>query len=91
MRNEPAHDKNQQNDLRPAKTQISLGIHQVWSESSLCDQWVAKDPSFLHEDSEDADQTERIWVFAGRTCHFVSFVVRRLKCIQHCLYFRKKE
>ena len=28
--------------LRPAKTQISLGIHQVWSESSLCARWVAK-------------------------------------------------
>ena len=37
----------------PAKTQISLGICPVWSESSLCAQWVAKDPSFLHADSED--------------------------------------
>ena len=26
----------------------------VWSESSLCAQWVAKDPSFLHVDSEDS-------------------------------------
>ena len=43
----------------------------VWSESSLCDQWVAKDPSFLQADSEDSDQTGRMprlmWVFAGRT------------------------
>ena len=37
--------------LRPAKTQISLGICPVWSESSLCTQWVAKDPVFLHADS----------------------------------------
>ena len=36
----------------PAKTQISLGIHPVWSESLLCTQWVAKDPSFFHADSE---------------------------------------
>ena len=68
--------------VRPAKTQISLGIRPVWSESSLCAQWVAKDPSFLHADSEDSDQTGRmprlIWVFAGRTCHFVGFVTRRL-------------
>ena len=68
--------------VRPAKTQICLGIRQVWSESSLCTQWVAKDPSFLHADSEDSDQTGRmprlIWVFAGRTCHFVGFVMRRL-------------
>ena len=28
----------------PAKTQIRLGICPVWSESSLCAQWVAKDP-----------------------------------------------
>ena len=29
--------------VRPAKTQISLGIRPVWSESLLCAQWVAKD------------------------------------------------
>ena len=70
--------------VRPAKTQISLGIRPVWLESSLCAQWVAKDPSFLHADSEDSDQTGRMprltWVFAGRTCHFVGFVTRWLKC-----------
>ena len=27
--------------VHPAKTQISQGIHPVWSESSLCAQWVA--------------------------------------------------
>ena len=36
-------------------TKISLGILPVWSESSLYAQWVAKDPSFLHDDSEDSD------------------------------------
>ena len=68
---EPRHDKTNKMALRPAKTQISLGIRPVWSESSLCVQWVAKDPSFLHADSEGADQTgwmpRVIWVFAGRT------------------------
>ena len=43
----------------------------VWSESSLCTQWVAKDPGFLHADSEDSDQTGQmprlIRVFTGRT------------------------
>ena len=38
--------------VHPAKTQISLGIYPVWSESSLC----AKDTSFFHVDSEDSDQ-----------------------------------
>ena len=57
--------------VRPAKIQINLGIRQIWSESSLCAQWIAKDHSFLHADSEDSDQTGRmprlICVFAGRT------------------------
>ena len=44
-------------DVRPAKTQISPGIHLVWSQSSLCAQWVAKDSICLHADSEDSDQT----------------------------------
>ena len=38
--------------VRPAKTQIGLGIRPVYSEYSLCAQWVAKDPSFLHENSK---------------------------------------
>ena len=40
---EPRHDKTNKVIVRPAKTQISLGIRPVWSESSLCAQWVAKD------------------------------------------------
>ena len=51
--NKPPHDKTNKMTECSAKTQISLGIGPVWSESSLCTQWVAKDPSFLHADSED--------------------------------------
>ena len=29
-------------------------------QSSLCAQWVAKNPSFLHADNEDSDQTGRM-------------------------------
>ena len=51
--------------MRPVKTPISFGIHPVWSESSLCAQWVAKD-----SDSENSDRTglmpRLIWVFVGR-------------------------
>ena len=39
--------------VRPAKTQISP----VWSQASLCTQWVAKDPSFLHADSENSESS----------------------------------
>ena len=44
--------------VSPGKAQVSLGIRPVWSESSLYTQWVAKDPRFLHADSEDSDQTD---------------------------------
>ena len=65
---------------------FDLGLHclprwhvgPVWSESSLCTQWVAKDPNFLHADSEESDQTGRrprlIWVFAG---HAILLVLAR--------------
>ena len=41
---EPPRDKTNKVSVRPAKTQISLGFRPVYSESSLCAQWVAKDP-----------------------------------------------
>ena len=83
---EPQHDKTNKMNVHLAKTQISLGICPVWSESLLCTQWVAKDSSFLHADSEDSNQTGRmprlIWVLAGHTaillvlsCHS-SFIIR---------------
>ena len=63
------HDKTNKVSVHPAKIQISLGICSVWSDASLCTQWVAKDQSFLHADSKDSDQTEQmprlIWVCAG--------------------------
>ena len=58
--NEPPHDKTNKMAVRPAQTQISQGIRPVWSEQSLCTQWVAKDPSFLHADSKNSDQTGRM-------------------------------
>ena len=62
-----------------------MTVRPVWTETSLCAQWVLKDPGFLYADSEDSDQTGQmprlIWVFDGRTCHFVGFVMRRLKCL----------
>ena len=39
--------QNQQNDCAPSKDSDQPG------QSSLCTHWVAKDPSFLHADSED--------------------------------------
>ena len=79
---EPPHDKIDKMTVRPEKTQISLGIRPVWLESSLS-AWRKLGPLAAHwEHSEDSDQTGRmprlIWVFAGCTCHFVGFDMRRL-------------
>ena len=58
--------------VRPAKTQISLGIRPVWSKSSLS-AWKKLGSLATHwAHSEDSDQT-------GRTCHFVGFVTKWLK------------
>ena len=63
--------QNQQNECAPAKTQISLGIRPVWSESSLS-AWRklgSLATNWWHR--EDSDQTgwmpRLIWVFAGCT------------------------
>ena len=68
--NEPRHDKTNKVTVRPAKTQISLGIHPVWSESSLfgCPGWSESSLSTWRKlwsltthwaHSEDSDQTGR--------------------------------
>ena len=58
---EPRHYKSSKMCVHPAKTQISLGIRPVWSESSLCAQWVAKDQAFFMR------MPRLIWVFTRRT------------------------
>ena len=63
--------------VRPTKTQISLRMRAVWSESSLSASFVNQNAS-----SEDSDQTARmrrlIWINAGRTCPKVRFLTFRL-------------
>ena len=68
---EPPHDKINKMTLRPAKTQISLGIRLVWSEFSLS-AWRKRGSLAIHwAHSEDCDQTgwmpRLVWVFTGRT------------------------
>ena len=68
MPKEPPCDKTNKVSVRPAKTQISLGIRPDWSESSLS-AWRKLATHWAH--SEDSDQTGRvprlIWVLAGHT------------------------
>ena len=51
LRFELHHDKTNKISVHPSEDS---------DQSSLCTQWVAKDPSFLHADSEDSDQTGRM-------------------------------
>ena len=83
----------QQNEVCQAKTQISLGVCPVWSESSLCAPWVAKDPRLLHTDSKDSDQTGQIFA-----CNFYQQIlwernfceIRKLAKIYHgCLWYMR--
>ena len=60
----------------PAKTQISLGICPVWSESSLST-W-RKLGSLATHWRPWSDWA--VWVFAKRIVHFVGFVMQWLKC-----------
>ena len=50
---EPPHDKTNKMACAPTEDSDQPGHRPVWSESSLCAQWIAKDLSFLHADSED--------------------------------------
>ena len=71
--------------VRRAKTQTAWASAQT-HQSSLCAQWVAKDPRCLHADSEDSDQTG--WTQSEAqadlsslgACHFYWFVELWLKC-----------
>ena len=57
--------------VRPAKTQINLGLCPVWSESSLSAWRKLGSLATYWAHSKDSDQTgwmrRLIWVFAGRT------------------------
>ena len=65
--------QNLQNDVRPVKTQISLIICPVWSESLLCAQSVAKTQAFMWRVGCCPGWSESS---LGVHYHFVSFVMR---------------
>ena len=76
---EPQHDKTNKVTVRPAKTQISLGIRPVWSESSLS-AWRNLGSLATHwVHSKDSDQTGRmprlILSLRWAHTHFIGFVM----------------
>ena len=68
--------------VRSLKTQISLRIRAVWSESLLSAWRNFTSLAVRNPPSEDSDQSAQmrrlIWIFAGRTCTRVRFLVVRL-------------
>ena len=75
--------QNQQNECASAKTQISLDIRPVWSES-LLSAWRKLGSLATHwAHSEDSDQTGLIWVFAGRTLTLWVLSCRG-SCMKYC-------
>ena len=57
--------------LKACKKMESEPLHDETNliESSLCTQWVAKDPSFLHADSEDSNQTGQMPRLSAQADH----------------------
>ena len=83
--NEQRHDKTNKVSVRPARTQINLGIRLVWSESSL-PAWRKLGSLATHwVHSEDSDQTGQmprlIWVFAVRTHILLVLSCRGSNCL----------
>ena len=73
----------------PAKTQVSLCIRTIWSESLLLARRKLGSLATHWAHIKGSNQTGRmprlIWVFAGRTCHFVGFVMRWL-ILPRCIF-----
>ena len=87
-RNEPPHDKNNKMTVRPVKTQISLCIRPVWSESSLS-AWRKLASLATHwahsEDWSDWTDAQADLSLRWSHGHFVGFVMLRLKWLMRLL------
>ena len=86
--NEPQHDKTNKMSVRPAKTQISLDIRPVWSESSLS-AWRNLGSSATHwahsKDWSDWADAQADLSLRWAHTHFDGFVMSRLISYQKYL------
>ena len=93
LTNGPPHDKDNKMDVHPAKTQISLGICPVWSESLLCTEWVAKEKAWVLSYPSDSDQTRLICLRGAHMpfcwfCHVTQmFLIFLAPSEKECLYW----
>ena len=87
---EPRHDKTNKMSA-PGEDPDQPGHLPSLIRVFACAQWVAKDPSFLHADSEDSNQTgwmPRLICLRWAHIYFVGFVMSRLifllnLCVSH--------
>ena len=81
--------------MGPAKTQISLGIHPVWSKSLLSAWRKLGSLATYWAHSEDSDQTGQIprliWVFAGAQVIMLVFSLGGPFFVQTLLYWQQVE
>ena len=86
---EPYHDKTNEMTCTQRRLRSAWASAQS-DQSSLCIQWVAKDPRFLDADSEEPDQTGRCpgWseslLDAQTICWFCHVPGQMLKCTTIC-------
>ena len=64
---EPPYDKTNNMAVRPAKTQIILGIRPVWSESSLSARRKVGTLAthWTHSEGSEMSKIEPVWGFQG--------------------------
>ena len=72
--------QNQQNDMCAQQRLRSAWASTQTDQSLLCAQWVAKDPMFLHADSEDSDQTGRMPIFLKNFLYLVQTITETSSC-----------
>ena len=87
-------DKTKQNDMCAQRRLGSACASAQSDQSSLCAHWVAKDPTFLHADSERADAQADLSLGCAhmsfcRFCHAVAYQLFILSIdIFACVLFR---
>ena len=85
---EPAHDKTNKINCAPSGDSGQPGHPPSLISIFVGPFWLAKDPVLLRAGSEYSDQGGRmprlIWVFAGRTVHYVGSVALQLNFIALC-------
>ena len=81
---EPQHDKTNKMSVCPAKTQADAKrrLTSAQSDQSLRCVWGAKDPSFLHADSEDFDQTGQFCCVAA---HIMLWLLISIASASFCI------